>query len=206
MLVLRDVIAQQRHLPAPAVVAHFPLDTTDPRHLCLEVAPRQISTDHRPAHPHYTGVSQPCKAAPTAATAPRSSAYRFPRNMIRSATASIPSRGSTPLGIDSRTPCSRTRHSARRSSRAVGILRRLPRRGAPTHPVEQLRPHRLPLRVSARHDSLQIHESCTDRVNPHRLTLVANCPLAAQHTRRHQPRRCGVDPTRWSLAATSRLR
>jgi hypothetical protein len=132
-LVLRDVVAQQWHLPAPAVVAHFPLDTTGPRHLCLEVAPRQISTDHRPAHPHYTGVSQPCKAAPTAATAPRSSAYRFPRNMIRSATASIPSRGSTPLGIDSRTPCSRTRHSARLLSRAVGILRRPPRRGAPAH-------------------------------------------------------------------------
>ena len=35
---------------------------------------------------------------------------------------------------------------------------------------------------------------------------VANCTLAAQRTRRHQPRRCGVDPTRWSLAATSRLR
>ena len=32
-LVLRDVVAQQRHLPAPAVVAHFPLDTTGPRHL-----------------------------------------------------------------------------------------------------------------------------------------------------------------------------
>ena len=94
-LVLRDVVAQQRHLPAPAVVAHFPLDTTGPRHLCLQVAPgSQISTDHRPAHPHiHRGITvvqrctHGCNGTPSSAAA---NAYRFPRNMIRSATASIP--------------------------------------------------------------------------------------------------------------------
>ena len=63
----------------------------------------------------YTGLSQPCNGCthgsngtPSRAAA---NAYRFPRNMIRSATASIPSRDQPRVGIDSRTPCSRTRHS-----------------------------------------------------------------------------------------------
>ena len=88
-------------------------------------------------------------------------------------------------------------------SKAVAILRRPPQRGALTHPVEQLGPHRLRVRVSTGHDNLQIHGSCTDRIRVTR--RVVNCTLAAQPTRRHQPRRGGRDPTRSFFRATSRL-
>ena len=56
-LVLRDVVAQQRHLPAPAVVAHVLF-----RHYRSSAPLRRGCTQGRPVPRTYTGLSQPCNA------------------------------------------------------------------------------------------------------------------------------------------------
>ena len=70
--VLRDVVAQQRHLPAPAMVAHIPLGTTGPRHLCVEVALRvvDLGTPQAGSPVHTPGYHSRAAAAPTTPTAP----------------------------------------------------------------------------------------------------------------------------------------
>ena len=108
-LVLRDVVAQQRHLPAPAVVAHVPF-----RHYRSSAPLRRGCTQGRgPRHTTgrltrtYTGLSQPCNGCTHGSNgtrpAPRPT-QPIPAQHDPFATASNPSRGSAPRRHRPRTP------------------------------------------------------------------------------------------------------